>query len=439
MSQNYDNPAFKKLLSKLQEESWQLELIISGFAIFGLFTAYPSIAEEVQASNSTNIYKFVIYFVAQISCGILLFNLLLHVLLRGLWIGTLGLRYVSGEIEYDELKYTEKFTNFLKRKVGSFDKYIATLENYCSVIFAVSFLLIFYVLALTFTIIVIGLIGNYIIGNDDLPNWVRNAIGVPLMIFVVIGMFLTFIDFVTLGFLKKKKWIANIYFPVYWTYSFITLSFLYRPLVYNFLDHKFGRRLSFILVPVYFLILLGTSLRYYDSNYFDDDILSSEISASNDNYEEVLKTNNDFIDKPYIQSKVIEENYLKIFIPFSRSVENYVFSFNKSLEPEKDIRGLGSDISFDETFNFSERDSLRNEYLKTFNIIYSVYIDSTKYDSEFIIGKSLRNKMGFETYVSLDSLDKGKHLLKINRKLLRDKDTLNHRVARIPFWYFNPD
>ena len=35
MSQNYDNPAFKKLLKKLQEESWQLELIISGFAIFG--------------------------------------------------------------------------------------------------------------------------------------------------------------------------------------------------------------------------------------------------------------------------------------------------------------------------------------------------------------------------------------------------------------------
>ena len=175
------------------------------------------------------------------------------------------------------------------------------------------------------------------------------------------------------------------------------MSFLYRPLVYNFLDHKFGRRLSFILVPVYFLILLGTSLRYYDSNYFDDDILSSEISASNDNYEEVLKTNNDFIDKPYIQSKVIEENYLKIIIPFSRSVENYVFSFNKSLEPEKDIRGLGSEISFDETFNFSERDSIRKEYLKTFNIIYSVYIDSTKYDSEFIISKSLRNKIGFET------------------------------------------
>lgn len=436
MSQNYDNPAFKKLLKKLQEESWQLELIISGFAIFGLFTAYPTIAEEVKVSNNTNIYKFVIYFVAQISCGILIFNLLLHVLLRGLWIGTLGLRYVSGDIEYDELKYTEKFTNFLRKKVGSFDKYIATLENYCSIIFAVSFLLIFYVLALTFTIIVIGLTANFIVANDDLPSWVSKAIGIPLIIFIITGMFFTFIDFATLGFLKKKKWLAKIYFPMYWVFSFITLSFLYRPLVYNFLDNRFGKRLSFTLVPIYFLILLGTTLRYYDSNYLDEDISSSTISANNENYEDFLKTNNDFIKYPYIQSKVIQNNYLKIFIPYSKSIENYVFSFNKSLKPENDIRGLGSEITFNETFNTNERDSLRKEYLKTFNVIYSVSIDSTKCDTEFIIGKSLRNKLGFETYIGIDSLERGKHLLKIERKLLRNKDTLRRRVARIPFWYF---
>ena len=39
MNQDYNKPEFKKLLQKLQEESWQLELLISGFAIFGLFTA----------------------------------------------------------------------------------------------------------------------------------------------------------------------------------------------------------------------------------------------------------------------------------------------------------------------------------------------------------------------------------------------------------------
>jgi len=37
---DYNSSEFKKWLDKLQQESWQLELIISGFAIYGLFTAY---------------------------------------------------------------------------------------------------------------------------------------------------------------------------------------------------------------------------------------------------------------------------------------------------------------------------------------------------------------------------------------------------------------
>ncbi len=171
MSSNYENPAFKKLLHKLQEESWSLELLISGFAIFGLFTAWEPIQIYLrEAQNNQEILKAVVSFVALVSCGILLFNLLLHVTLRGLWIGALGLRYVSGDIDYDELNYSAKFTNYLKNKIGSFDKYIATLENYCSIIFAISFLLIFYVLALTFTIAAIGLMASNIIDNENLPE-----------------------------------------------------------------------------------------------------------------------------------------------------------------------------------------------------------------------------------------------------------------------------
>ena len=259
MSNDYTNPAFKKLLKKLQEESWQLELIISGFAIFGLITAYPNIQLSVQESeNSEQIYKFIISLVALISCAILIFNLLLHVMLRGLWIGALGLRYVSGDIDYESLNYSKKFTTYLKKKVGSFDKYIATLENYCSIIFAISFLLIFYVLDITFTIMAIAFVGKCIIDNESLPNWFSKGFGISLILFISIGILLTFIDFITLGFLKKKKWISKIYFPVYWVFSIITLSFLYRPLVYNFLDNKFGRRLSLISVSYTHLTLPTT-------------------------------------------------------------------------------------------------------------------------------------------------------------------------------------
>ncbi len=439
MSHDYNNPAFKKLLQKLQEESWQLELLISGFAIFGLFTAFPTISESVRESqNNQQIYKFVITLVAQISCAILIFNLLLHVLLRGLWIGALGLRYVSGDIDYESLNYHQRFTKYLKKKVGSFDKYIGTLENYCSVIFAISFLLIFYVLAITFTILSIALIANYIINNDDLPGWLSKGVGIVLVLFILFGMLITFIDFVTLGFLKKKKWISKIYFPIYWVFSFITLSFLYRPLVYNFLDNKFGRRLSLILVPFYFLILLFSSLSYQNSNYFATDTSSNDFMANNENYEDLINENKPLTSNVMIQSKVITDDYLKIFMTYSENIEDRVFSFNPSLKPKKDVRGISTNITISNTFiNRQKRDSIRREYLKTFNSIYYLVIDSTTYDSDFIFSQSKNGNLGFEAYIKTKgNIDEGKHLLKVNRIRIKDGDTSKWNISKIPFWYF---
>lgn len=438
MSQDYNNPAFKKLLQKLQEESWQLELLISGFAIFGLFTAFEPISSSLQeAQKAQQIYKFIISLIAQISCAILIFNLLLHVLLRGLWIGALGLRYVSGDIDYDELNYSERFTNYLKKKVGSFDKYIATLENYCSIIFAVSFLLIFYVLAITFTIISIALIANYILDSDWLPGWISKGIGIPLMLFICLGMIITFIDFMTLGFLKKKKWLSKIYFPIYRLFSIITLSFLYRPLVYNFLDHKFGRRLSMILVPFYIIILTLTTFYHQNSNYINANLESSNIMANNKNYEDQLAINKQFTGDVTIPSKVISDPFLKVFMVYDEHIEDLIFSFNPGLKPTKDVRGLRNDVFRVDFTDGSKLDSLRRAYLKTFNTIYSVRIDSTKFDSEFIITQNFKNELGFETYVNLDSLSKGKHLLKIIRKRIKKLDTTYWAIEQVPFWYYN--
>ena len=439
MSNTYKRESFKKLLEKLQEESWQLELIISGFAIYGLFQAIDPITLRLEeAENDLQIYTFVIMMVALVSCAILIFNLLLHVVLRGLWIGALGLRYVSGDIDYDHLNYSKKFTNYLKKRVGSFDKYIATLENYCSVIFAISFLLIFYVLAFTLIIITIALIGNYILDSDTLPEFVTNYIGPFLMIFFITGMLLTFFDFLTQGLLKRKQWISKIYFPIYWVFSFLTLSFLYRPLVYNFLDHKFGKRLSFALIPVYLIIVSITSLKYDNSNYLDVDASSSSIYANNRNYEDLLTEDDDFIRNVAIPSKVINTRYLKVFVPFSENVEDRIFNYNEALRPKEDRRGLRSDIQFNnQGISFRKRDSITKSYLKTFNDIYIIEIDSLDFDTDFIIGQSIKERIGFETFIDIKSLTDGKHLLKVNRKRVEKEGDTSIRVgARIPFWYY---
>jgi hypothetical protein len=443
MQQNYQKASFKKLIDKLQEDSWQLELLISGFAIFGLFYAIDPVNDALFDSVRGGETFFIrLLSAVKMFIFILIFNLIVHIILRGLWIGALGLRYVSGEIEYEELKYSKKFTKYLKRKVGSFDNYIGKLENYCSIIFAISFLLIFYVIALSIMIVIINFIGNNLLDNENLPKWIAKGFGIPIMIFIILGSVLTFFDLVTAGLLKKKQWVSKIYFPFYWIFSILTLSFLYRPLVYNFLDNKFGKRISLLLIPLFILIPTLSSLYYQKSNFFTENNDSNEIIANNANYEDLKKDNLSYLIHFTIQSKVITEPYLKIHIPYFKTLEDRIFKFNPSLKPEKDKRGLQTDIVLfssnsraEEKVKKIKQDSLRTEYVKTFNTIYNIKIDSTVYKTDFIVDKIKNEKFGLETYIGIKNLKEGKHLLKISRYL--KKDSIGEKVvSKIPFWYF---
>lgn len=443
MQKEKQTSTFKELLDKLQQESWQLELLISGFAILGLFSATDNLYLKFKiAQHNNHLTESLVWFAVSISCWILIANLLIHVILRGLWIGALGLRYVSGDIDYEELNYSSKFTKYLKKKIGSFDNYIATLEDYCSIVFAVSFLFIFYFLASFLCVITLLVITVVFLDNDFDGIWenIFEFIGIGLIFITLVGMLFTFIDFITQGFLKRKKWTSKIYFPIYRVFNIVTLSFLYRPLVYNFLDNKFGKRLSFILVPVYIGILYLSSFKYTDSNYLNIDRRSSEFVANSNNYEDSILKENDFINIATIQSKVITDNYLKIFIVFNDNLEERLFDYNPSLRPKNDRRGLSSGVVFNNNYDISFRqlDSLRKAYYYTFNEVYLTKINDTYYKTHYVASSSKNKKLGFETYVAIDSLKEGKHLLKINRKYINNKkDTVLRNVVQIPFWKFN--
>uniref|UniRef100_UPI003AA81D84 hypothetical protein n=1 Tax=Tenacibaculum sp. TaxID=1906242 RepID=UPI003AA81D84 len=141
--------------------------------------------------------------------------MVIHVILRGLWIGAIGLRYVSNDIDYDVLDYNKRFTNYLKNKVGSFDEYIAKLENYCSILFAVTFLTLFYLISF-FTILFIFIIaGNFFIESTIFSQTLGLTLLGLFSIFLLFFSIIIFIDFITLGYLKKKEWTSFLYMPIY--------------------------------------------------------------------------------------------------------------------------------------------------------------------------------------------------------------------------------
>lgn len=437
MSHEFKNTKFRKLLDKLQLDSWQLELLISGLAIFGLFSSIAIIEIPLHKSLILNqVIQSTFLGIVLSACYILICTLLIHLALRGLWIGALGLRYVSGEIEFDKLKYENKFDSYLKKKIISFDKYIATLENYCSIMFAVSFLLIFYLISVIMIISIIGIILQFIIRNENLPELFRNILGKILVTIMLLGSFLTLIDFFTQGFLKKRRILAKIYFPFYCLFSFLTLSFLYRPLVYNFLDHAFSKRISLLLVPLYLVIISFSFLEYKNSNYLDNKLSNNKISLNNENYEDMLIKDGDLVESVTIQSKVISEHYIKIFCVYKNEIENDIFEFHPSLNPQKDRRGYRILFGNDST-STKKRDSLTTKYLEMYNKITQVYIDSTIYNHDFLISKNNKNQLGFETYINIKNLSEGKHLLNLNQLKIINNDTVSIAKTNIPFWYFN--
>ena len=442
MSSDYKDSKFRELLDKLQQESWQLELLISGFAIFGLITAIPFVRTEmIVAENDKQVYAFAFLLIAFVACCILIFNLLIHVILRGLWIGALGLRYVSGDIDFEKLNYHNRFTKYLRKRIGSFDKYVATLENYCSVLFAISFLLIFYVISISIIILCIVGIATLVLSNENLPETPRIIIGIILLLFILFGAFLVFIDFLTQGYLKKKKWLSKIYFPFYWVFSYLTLTFLYRPLLYNFLDNKFTKRLSFFLVPSYIAISILVSVKNNKTNYLESAKYISSTYIDANNYEDLIIKDDEFARVATIQSKVITDSYLKIFKIFTENTEDRIYNYHPSLKPKNDTRGFKTDvIIFNSTEFLRKRDSLTKKYLEVFNNTHQVFIDSIKFEKEFLISRNKKNQLGFETYINIKDLSEGKHILKLKRFRKRfrkqKKDTILVTDINIPFWYY---
>ncbi len=70
--------------------------------------------------------------------------------------------------------------------------------------------------------------------------------------------------------------------------------------------------------------------------------------------------------------------------------------------------------------------------------MHTAYIDNSKKPVTFIATTNKNKKLGFETYIKIDTLKEGKHLLKITRKYInRKKDTAEAYLIRIPFWKFN--
>ncbi len=453
MESKKDN--FKVWLENLQQNSWNLELIISGFSLFLLFQAQKGIGDlETYMSTSLDIrnflFKFLLLFLFQIlNQSILLFkvNLVFHVFLRGLWIGSIGLRYVSEDINVGSLGYSKKFDAFLQYRLsGKYDEYIDSLEKISSLIFAYTYLLMYYVYSffiwmffcflLGVVIPLVILTGSFTIGTHFSFNPSGGtALFLGIYEIVVSGILamislLFFVDFVTSGVLKKIKGFDVIYYPLYRFLGFITLARWIRPILYNFLDNPTGRK--FVRFAPLYIILFICSTTFFDSSFLESDKafpkanganyrkLKAEFGWMKNGYyisEVNMESSEDVINMAWrnvrIESDFIEKNAMALYLMYSPDAREY----------EK----ICSDSS--RIYVPDSRSTINFPYLlECIDEHVWVGVDSVRLKTEFEFRLFPHTgEKSFFTYVDLDSIPDGK-------KQLIVKYGKTERSSIIPFW-----
>jgi len=431
------NRSFTKWLEILQQESWQLELLISGFAIFLLAESYEPIHNldyQINLLISGSAYYGLLYIPYQVMLGawyVLIINLILHVLLRGLWISTIGLRYVSGDIDFNKLNISPKFDRFLRSKIVSFDLYIQQLEKLCSAVFGFTFLIIFILISggLFVVGIVILAITMAELSTRFGDPWV--LVIVPFLLLYVLGGLIYFLDFITLGWIKRDKDIARYYYPIYRFFSVITLAFIYRPIYYNLLDNKFGRNIVLFLIPYLIVFTLIASLTVNTYAYLPGNRTLQSIS--NNFYDDTLEDRASYLAS--ISSKFVKNGYAQLFLPYvARADDKVIEAICPDLKPAKTgffffgnnpalRNNMNADLALDchaQRFKIYVNDTLLN------NLKYRFHEHPT------------RKNVGLLTVLDVGYLPRGEHAIKVDVKFLENsngKDTLFFgESAVIPFW-----
>jgi len=431
-------------LDSLQQESWQLELLISGFVIFLLIGGWQPLADlEYDAmllaytSNSFNSLIFV-YYVLRTAYLSLLVCLLIHVVLRGLWIAAVGLRSVSGEIDYEALDYKARFTRRLQRRIGSFDDYINRLERYCSVVFTIAFLILFCFLSLiSWSLVSITLqrIFLLVFGGKWQGTGILGGAGM-MSLLVIIFSLIYFIDFVTLGWLKKLRWVNRPYYYLYIFMGWATLARFYRPLYYNLIDNRFGRRLALLLPVVILLIMVGVSIEQIKYGYFPVMAGDGKVWQDSYNYDDEEVNNATPTWRLTLSSKYASASgWVEAFVPYIPINDDAkLLLIDSTLDLSQYVgTKLNGAFTVGQRFN---PDADYDKILAAFEKKSQVYVNDSLYRqlTPLFHFHYQRKQPGVSYMIPVHDLPPGRHELMFRERIVTD-DTLRWSNGRIIYFY----
>lgn len=302
-----------------------------------------------------------------------------------------------------------------------------------------------------------GLVFNFIeyLGGKDLDNatlgFIFMIISMPYLIFGLIYA----IDFVFMGPFKKIKepTISKIYFVIYRFFNIITLSFLYRSLVYNFIDNKYARRFVWLSIPFFILVFIlipGTELRKDGYFLIKESNCNNCANSSFVNWQfyDDLRTN--FLEKNMktdrsktiiqvasLSSYELSSGLAKIFIPIDFEDNKYL---EKVLKIQKKYK-TGIITIFQNTV---EKDTIVENVNKHFDDLileeYKLKRNEKSEDERCVIQMKIDNlrEVKYDSVKSIGSVDK-RRFDAFKSMFTISIDSIDYTDSLQCYWYIHPN
>lgn len=432
-------------LNKLGRESWQLELLISGFSIFLLIQGNVLAEQKLTLFLNHTEFNDSLFMVVlktylsflQIGVAALLYNLIIHLILRGLWIGAIGLRTVNTGTDYSKLGYTPFFRGVLLKNTPALDRYIINLDKYCSSIFAFSYLIVFVALCIG---IYFGLLASSSQAILLLTKAVTGTSWIYLTafwnIFVVTISIIYLIDFAFLGPMKKVDGLDRMYYPFYKFLSWISLSFIYRSLYYTMLGKRFSRRFIWFIVPFFILLFIGDTIQFRTQPYIPKS--SNQLNVEPRYYDDL----HDVLRIPLAStpSRYVRDGMLELFIPLRmKDLDPKIKKYCPDLKQLYNTQIISTIFSNEIDYNWIQSREDISDYYNCFEQMFVIKLDNQIVQSTpYFHQHPKTTQYGLLHMIDIDSFPRGVHHVEIGRidsKKVDDRDSVYYRpYALFPVW-----
>jgi hypothetical protein len=304
-------------LLETQNKSWEPEILISGITLTVLFILtshiYNFFGMLIQDFGVTYIIPRILYIISIIILTGLKIVLILHLVLRGVWTGFVGLSYVFPE----GIKREKLPKSFRDIKYEKPETFVIKLERICSLLF--SFIFSSIALFLSFFLLYIPMIFLFMSG---LNRKVIKIFSLGYSLSVVVAVIIMASLFKTkLKKSKLRKILSNS------PYNF-TLNMYFTNL---------GRTRTYLIFALYFLLVILISFSDFRAFKFKNDVKSvlpqkdGIIQLNNDHYE-TLRTKKLRIPKATIKKFRVSEKHLELFISFYKNDISTVRNIQKNPE-----------------------------------------------------------------------------------------------------------